>query len=185
MQSYIALHARTAAHPEGIAFILAEVASPISPISPTFSSVFATSLVAQNPHSDLCWFLHCCPQQCVGQTPLQQSVHASADLLFPTTSIPFVDIEALSVLAHLRAFVADTGLLDVLRVPASNKKDRAGAGPTLQELVPSSHLRASSALAALQKGTTAEDCVLVPLTDRKSTRLNSSHSGESRMPSSA
>ena len=56
----------------------------------------------------------------------------------------------------------------------------------VSEAVPAGHWRALTVLAALTTaGVLASMTIESPTEDRKSTRLNSSHSGESRMPSSA
>ena len=90
----------------------------------------------------------------------ERYTHAAWRLLFPTTSAPFAEIEASSVLAHLRMLVT---VADLLEPPM---KRTMSASPVLQRFILSSYLRASSAFTALQKVTAVGDGVLIPLTAR-------------------
>ena len=75
-------------------------------------------------------------------------------------------------MSHFKANVRDIefNLFEVFRV-----QDRFGSGP-FAEADEETARALLGEVAAMAEG---------PLADRKSTRLNSSHSGESRMPSSA
>ena len=117
--------------------------------------------------------IHRCPWPSVAARlhARKSYTHATHDLLFPTTSTPFTEIEALSDLAQLRMLIVDANLLEALQVPVTNKEDHhASTGPHIapQKFIFCSYLHASSAFTALQRGTTVEDGSLAPLAARHS-----------------
>ena len=65
----------------------------------------------------------------------ERYAHVACDMLFPTTSTSFAEIEASSVLEHLHMLIAEVDLLGALRFPISGKGDRVSAGPAPQELI--------------------------------------------------